>query len=112
MFTGQVNASESLFTYPEGLTAADFAVLNHDPPFLDEVVADASVDILQMCGDNVECIFDSIETGDISIGLETMTMISIIDEDEKLACTLISLNYGPPIYNYNYVVARADTIVR
>ena len=91
MITGQVDASESLFTYPEGLTTEDFAVRDHDPPYLDEVVATASAEVLQMCGDNVECIFDSIETGDINIGLETVTMISIIDEDEKLACTLIHL---------------------
>ena len=88
VITGQVDALESLFTYIEGLTAADFAVLDHDPPYLDEAVANASAEVLKMCGDNVECIFDSIETGDINIGLETMTMISIIDEDEKLACTL------------------------
>ena len=87
-FTGQLDASESLFTYPEGLTAADFAVLDHDPPYLDEVVASASAEVLQACGNNVECIFDSMETGDINIGLETMAMISIIDEDERLACTL------------------------
>ncbi len=92
-----MDASESLFTYPKGLTTEDFSVLFHDPPYLDEVVATASAEVLQMCGDNVECIFDSIETGDINIGLETMTMISIIDEDEKLACTLFvplnTLNY-------------------
>ncbi len=90
MFTGKVGASESLFTC---LTGADFTVLDHNPPFLDEVVANASSEVLEMCGDNVECIFDSIETGDINIGLETMTIISKIDEDEKLACTLFWLNY-------------------
>ncbi len=89
VLAGQLDASESLFTYPEGLTAADFAVLDHDPPYLDEVVAMASAEVLQACGDNVECIFDTMETGDINIGLETMTMISIIDEDERLACKLI-----------------------
>ncbi len=88
MITGQVEASESLFTYPEGMTTEDFAVLDHDPPYLDEVVANASAEVLQMCGDNDECIFDSIETGDINIGLETKLMISKINEDEKFACTL------------------------
>ena len=88
MFTGQLDASESLFTYPEGMTAADYAVLDHDPPYLDEVLAAAPADILLVCGDNVECIFDSIETGNTDIGLETMNMISTIDEDEKLTCTL------------------------
>ncbi|XP_064385849.1 mucin-like protein [Halichondria panicea] len=91
----QVDASESLFTYPDGMTAADFAVLDHDPPYLDEVVANASAEVLKMCGDNVECIFDSIETGDINIGLETVTMISIIDEDEKQASNFPPLIYGP-----------------
>ncbi len=88
MITGQVDASESLFTYPEGLTTEDFAVLDHDPPYLDEVVANASAEVRQMCGDNVECIFDSIETGDINIGVETMTIISQIDEDEMQAGTV------------------------
>ncbi|XP_064385332.1 uncharacterized protein LOC135334155 isoform X5 [Halichondria panicea] len=91
----QLDASESLFTYPEGLTAADFAVLDHDPPYLDEVVASASAEVLQACGNNVECIFDSMETGDINIGLETMAMISIIDEDERLASNFPPMINGP-----------------
>ncbi len=89
MFTGQLNASESLFTYPEDMTAADYAVLDHDPPYLDEVVAAASAAILLVCGDNVECTFDSMETGDTDIGLETMNMISTIDRDEELTCMLL-----------------------
>ncbi len=103
MFTGQLDAAESLFTYPEGMTAADFAVLDHDPPFLDEVVAAATADILQVCGANKECIFDSMETGDTNIGLETMDMISIIDEDEKLTCTLFVQLNNYYVSSYNFI---------
>ena len=69
--TGQINASESLFTYLEGLYASNFSHPEHMPIFLDEAIANAPQDIVDICGSNQECIFDSIQTGDTSIGLTT-----------------------------------------
>ncbi len=63
-----------MFTYPEGITALDFAFPDHIPEFLDEVVNTASVEVLTACGDSVQCIFDASQTGDITIGLETMVI--------------------------------------
>ncbi len=71
IITGQIRPDESVFTYPEGNTALDFAFPDHTPEFLNDVVATASVEVLTACGDSVQCIFDTSQTGDISIGLET-----------------------------------------
>ena len=71
-FTGQITPEESLFTYPEGTSAEDYAHPDHVPEFLDEVISTATVEVLSACGDSVQCIYDASQTGDINIGLETM----------------------------------------
>ncbi|XP_064385443.1 uncharacterized protein LOC135334236 isoform X4 [Halichondria panicea] len=78
----QIRPDDSVFTYPEGNTALDFAFPDHIPQFLDEVVATASVNVLTACGDSVQCIFDASQTGDISIGLETM-IINVANVDYR-----------------------------
>ena len=82
IITGQIRPDESVFTYPEGNTALDFAFPDHIPQFLDEVVATASVNVLTACGDSVQCIFDASQTGNISIGLETM-IINVANVDYR-----------------------------
>ena len=44
----------------------------HKPVFLDEVIATASDEILELCGENAECIFDAIQTGSHDIALDTL----------------------------------------
>ena len=70
--TGEIILSESLFTYPEGTTAESFSHPKHEPVFLDEIIATASDEILELCGDNAECIFDAIQTGSTDIALDTL----------------------------------------
>lgn len=62
----------SRFTYPEGTTAESFSHPEHKPVFLDEVIESASDEILRLCGDNAECIFDAIQTGNNEIALDTL----------------------------------------
>ncbi len=40
--------------------------------FLDEIIATATDEIRQLCGDNAECIFDAIQTGSTDIALDTL----------------------------------------
>lgn len=68
----EIQPSESLFTYPEGLTAADFSHPDHQPAFLDEVLSSASDTITQACNNDPQCIFDYAETGDPEVGMATL----------------------------------------
>ena len=86
---GEIDPDESLFSYPEGLTAANFSYPDHIPAFLDEVVNSASEEVLDVCGDNLECIYDAAQTGDISIGLETMQADADNKIDQAISCMLL-----------------------
>ena len=57
------------------MTAEDFSFPNHVPGFLDEVLAGASPEVVDVCGSDSMCIFDATQTGDLAIGIETMTLI-------------------------------------
>ena len=72
LITGLIQPEESLFTYPEGLSSANFSFPNHMPDFVDEVVGDAPPEIVEMCDGNPRCIFDATQTGNIDVGLNTM----------------------------------------
>ena len=63
---------ESLFTYPDGLSATNFSHPEHIPNFLDEVVSSATDEIRSACNDNPQCIFDATETGDLAVGMATL----------------------------------------
>lgn len=69
---GEIEPSQSLFTYPEGMTAESFSHPEHEPVFVDEVIGSASDEILELCGNNSECIFDAIQTGSTEIALDTL----------------------------------------
>ncbi len=102
---GQLTAEESLFTYPDGMTFANYAFPNHDPPYLDEVVAAVTdTQILAACGGNKMCIYDAFETDDISIGLDTMETVDRIEEDDKLACKCYRIMHGHcPLFGEYFV---------
>ena len=86
LLSGQITPEESLFTYPVGTDAASFAHPEHVPVFLSDVIASASQEILDTCGNDVNCIFDYAETDNPEVGLSTM-MIAVTNEMEALqAC--------------------------
>ena len=49
----------------------------------------ASEEVLDVCGDNLECIYDAAQTGDISIGLETMQADADNKIDQAISCMLL-----------------------
>lgn len=73
-FSGQLQANESLFTYPEGLSYLDYAHPEHIPPFSEEVLANAPLEVIEACEGSADCIYDACQTGDMSVGLETRTV--------------------------------------
>ena len=85
LYIGLINPHESLFTYPPGMSADDFSMPNHIPAFVDEVVAGASMEVIDSCGGNERCIFDASQTGNLDIGLKTMKIDAINKENEILS---------------------------
>ena len=83
---GQITDEISLFTYPGGLSVANFSFPGHLPRFLDEVLANATDDTRNICGNNDECIFDATETGSMDIGLETRQTNQDNNNDQMVAC--------------------------
>ncbi len=49
-----------------------FSDPNHMPVFLDAVVANASREVLGLCGEDAACIFDFTQTGSEEIAMATM----------------------------------------
>ena len=67
-----MSAEQSLFTYPEGLSADNFSHPDHIPDFLNEVLANADSRIHDLCQDNAQCIFDVYQTRNEEVGRATL----------------------------------------
>ena len=91
------------------MSADNFSMPDHVPAFVDEVVAGASMEVIDSCGGNERCIFDASQTGNLDIGLTTMVIDKMNEENEMLAgkmiMTIIILllashvdDSGPPLY--------------
>ena len=90
---GQINDTTSLFTYPFGVTFENFSFPNHIPVFLDEVINQSDTNATAQCGGNSQCIFDAAQTGDISVGLNTMQISSENVAEEVATGDFFFLHY-------------------
>ncbi|XP_071942282.1 uncharacterized protein [Antedon mediterranea] len=72
----RVSESDSKFIYPSGTSYADFNDESFRPKFLSELMASADPAMLQQaqdqCGTNQECIFDTLATNSLEIGMNTL----------------------------------------
>lgn len=84
-FSGLIDPSESLFTYPSGLSSTNFSFPDHLPLFVDEVVAGASQQVLDTCQANTRCIFDATQTGVLDIGIDSVKVDEINQEDQMFS---------------------------
>lgn len=82
---GQVTAGESLFTYPDGLTAANFSVPDHVPQFLDEINSTVREQAENVCGANLQCIFDFAQTGNEALAQNTKTIDEENENNEQIS---------------------------
>lgn len=57
--------------YPGNQSVDFFSDPDHTPVFLDDVVASASEEVLEVCGGDAACIFDFTETGSELVALAT-----------------------------------------
>ena len=87
-FSGQINQSQSLFTYVGNESVDTFAVPDFVPMFADNITW--SNDSLEQeakkkCGDDQECLFDAASTNDLSVGMVTKGIsVQLVNESNKL----------------------------
>ncbi len=77
------------------MSAANYSFPNHVPIFADET-ENVPDDVLAACGDNQECIFDAIQTGNLEIGMETLTTNAgnIDDQNQASKCSIAGHPYN------------------
>ena len=71
---GQVTDDGSIFTYGLNENVAAFSNPDHVPPFLDEIISnlERNSTLTEMCGNNLQCLFDLDQTGDVNVGMDTL----------------------------------------
>ena len=87
-FPGQITSIESIFTYEMGENVAMFSDPDHIPPFLDEILSNLTGNstLTDVCGENVECLFDFAQTGDMEVAVAAMTVENETAVETQEAC--------------------------
>ena len=64
---------------------------NHVPPFMDELLPNLRENetLVEVCGDNMECLFDFSETGDVEVGMSTVAV-----ENEAMIESISACKYS------------------
>ena len=87
------------------MSTANYSFPEHLPAFVDEVVASASQEVLDACNDNIRCIFDASQTGNLEIGVNSMQTEETNMENEmiaskqytKMECIILNTPFPPPL---------------
>ena len=88
IISGQITEEESIFTYEAGKSVDTFSNPDHTPPFLDELLTSlmSNSSLTAVCGDNIECLFDFDQTGDVEVGMAALTVANEAATEMLEAC--------------------------
>ena len=88
IISGQITEEESIFTYEAGKSVDTFSNPFHTPPFLDELLTSlmSNSNLTAVCGDNIECLFDFDQTGDVEVGIAALTVANEAATEMLEAC--------------------------
>lgn len=91
-----------MFYYEDGEDVSTFSVPAHVPIFLDQLSDDTIADATEVCGsiDNIECIFDFSQTGDLALAMSTMETNNQNNEDQ-MAVGRLTMN----LYNLQVILS-------
>ena len=85
---GQINQSQSLFTYGAHESVAHFSKPDFMPMFADNITwhnQSLEQEAKDQCGDDFECLFDVASTNDLSVGMVTKDIsIQLVNETNRL----------------------------
>ena len=85
-FSGQINESQSLFTYAQNENASTYAIPDFTPMFGDNITWQNETirkEAEALCGNDNECLFDVASTNDLSVGLATKDIGSQLSKELK-----------------------------
>ena len=103
-FSGQITEEESIFTYEDDESFATFAMPNHMPVFLDELLANLTEaqrdEVVEACGEDPSCQFDLLETSNpalaqnsLEVNMENLETQAIASKNLILLCLKSSSPY-------------------
>jgi len=69
---GITSADESIFKYDDGLSHADFSHQQFVPIYLDEIDPAQRQEARSLCGDNTQCVYDFVVTGNRDVANQTL----------------------------------------
>ena len=85
---GQINESQSLFTYDQNESVNTFARPDFVPMFADNITwQNDSIRLAAeaQCGDDHDCLFDVASTNDLSVGVITKDInVQLVNETNSL----------------------------
>ena len=83
---GRINTNDSLFTYSLGQSAATFNNTSFTPVFDLSDLPFANLDGMdEVCGDNIQCLFDVGATGNLEVGQTTVAIQLDFNEAVELS---------------------------
>ena len=85
-FSGQINQSQSLFTYAQNETASTFAIPDFLPMFGDNITWQNDTirkQAEEACGSDNECLFDVASTNDLTVGQATKDIGTKLTKESK-----------------------------
>lgn len=84
VFSGRITEEASLFTYKDGTTYSNYQNPSFIPAF--ETPTDLPADVVEVCGDDQECVFDYAVSGSPELAAETkertQSFLSFLDAFE------------------------------
>ncbi len=87
LYIGHLNKSDSFFNYSidnSSYSSNNDGYLSHIPTFTEDILANTSDTVLQMCNNDPKCVYDFSVTGDMDVGLSTLDTAMKNDETVKL----------------------------
>ena len=89
VISGQINQSQSLFTYARNESVDTFKDLSFVPMFADNITwhnESLRLKAEEECGEDYECLFDVASTNDLSVGVVTKDIsIQLVNESNALS---------------------------
>ena len=82
---GQLRADETLFAYPSGQTYLNYSYPDHVPRYSDEIDPALFVNFTTGCNNNSICLYDALESGDITLGQMSQSTTNSLSASESTA---------------------------
>ncbi|XP_038044294.1 sushi domain-containing protein 2-like [Patiria miniata] len=94
-----VAPEESIFTYISPFDYSTYHFPKFSPTFEVPDLNQVSQEIMDLCGDSIDCVFDAVITGSLSFANETLVVTVTIAEVKKGLVKIVSCGYPGDVEN-------------